>query len=343
MMSKSILTTLAFITIAAAIILPAHAQDHSTEGTDFYVTFTTNYLDNNDVTCQIRYVVSETCRITTQYGDGTYLDNDSTYQPGVYSRIVDKSKAYINGSAGGGSKKLLRITSNRDIGVYALNMLAETTDATTILPVATWGTDYTVIGNIGHPSYRATFITVIAPTAGTQFTIYDKADNVVATVTSTAENPVYNHVVNQTDLTGYTVESDHNVAVFSSVKCGQLVTVGGCDHNFEQLYPTNTAGKDFFLWNLSPMFNPGGIYGNNNVNANTKDKVVVLALEDDTKVTKKVGATTSTVTLARHGTHAFYLDTAVHKNNSIAPVWLTSDKPVIVNHLLLTSSLPSRH
>jgi hypothetical protein len=332
-MYKSIFTILTYITIALAYILPAQAQSNSTEGTEFYVTFTTNYTQSN--VCQIRYVVSETCQITAQYGDGTYLEQNQTYQPGVYTQQVDTTKAYIRDAAAGESNKMIHITSTRNIGVYAIGLQTASTDATTVLPVSIWGKEYTVISNSGATNYGANskevFITVIAPTDGTQFTIYDKADNVVATVTSTAANPVYNYVdANLTDLTGYTVESDRNVAVFSSVRCAMQLTAGAGDHSYEQLYPTNTAGNNFFLWNLSPLYDYSDA-----PKANTRDKVVILALEDNTKVTKKVGAVETTLTLNnRHDTIQFFLDTAVHVNNSAAPVWITSDKPVIVNHLL---------
>ncbi|MDR2809682.1 MAG: hypothetical protein LBB84_03885 [Tannerellaceae bacterium] len=303
-------------------ILSARAQDSATEGTDFYVTFTSNNGSTTNI-CQIRYVVATTCRITAQYGDGTYLDNNVQYTPGVYTRDVDKSKCYTTSTTTGASRLMLHITSTQNIGVYALNMYQNTTDATTVLPVATWGTDYTVIGNTG--SYNS--ITVIAPTAGTIFTIRNAAGTAVVSDQATnTSNPVYSYVVSA-DLTGYTVESNYNVAVFSSCRCGNPVTSGGCDHNYEQIYPTATAGKNFFLWNLS-------VENTYNAAGNTKDKVVIVALENATTVTKKVGATTSTIPLNRHDTNAFWLDTTVHVNNATTPVMLTSDKPIIVNHLL---------
>ncbi|MDR2389752.1 MAG: hypothetical protein LBD89_08215 [Tannerellaceae bacterium] len=299
-------------------LLSARAQNSATEGTDFYVTFTSNN-NNTDNVCQVRYVVANTCYITAQYGDGTYLDNHVQYTPGVYTRDTDKSKTYSDNMSTGASNRMLHITSTQNIGVYALNMFVYTTDATAILPVTTWGTDYTLIGNSGD-----SYVTVIAPTAGTVFTIRNAAGTAVVSdrATNTA-SPVYHYVVSG-DLTGYTVESNENVAVFSSCRCGSQVTTGACDHNYEQLYPTHTAGKNFFLWNLSPKYST----------ANTRDKVVLLALEDGTTVTKKVGATTTTIPLTRHQTNSFWLDTTVHVNNSSVPVALTSDKPIIVNHLL---------
>jgi hypothetical protein len=326
MMHKLFFALICYISIAILFVPSARAQNSSTEGRDFYVTFTANTSTN---ACQIRYVVMTTCRITAQYGDGTYLDNDVLYTPGVYTKGVDVNKCRLGSGEQGGYNKMLHITSTQNIGVYALNMAANTTDATTVLPVATWGTDYTVISNGG---IYETFLTIIAPTSGTTLTIKDKAgDTKLANYVLTT--PVYNYVVPasaQTDVTtGYTIESNHPVAVFSSRTSGAMVTIGGFDHNYEQLYPTATAGKTFFLWNLSI---PSTMLP---TPTNTKDKVVVLALEGGTAVTKKVGNNTSTITLTNpHDTAWFWLDTAVHVNNSAAPVMLTSNKPIIVNHLL---------
>jgi hypothetical protein len=327
-MYKSIFTILSCITIASATILPAQAQSSATEGTDFYVTFP-NESGSYDNLSQISYVVTETCRITAQYGDGTYLDNDTTYTPGVYLRHLDAAKSHITDTESGASDRMLHITATKNIGVYAYGMHHASTDATIVLPVAAWGTDYAVISNTRD--YKFSYIAVIAPIAGTVFTIRDASGAAVVTDQATdVDNPVYNYVVSGPsilDLTGYTVESNHPVAVFSSVPYGKGVHSGGIrSYNYEQLYPTNTAGKNFFLWNLSMK--------NLFISGEASDKVVILALEDATTVIKKEGATTTPIFLNRHDTISFLLDTAVHRNSSTAPVMLTSDQPIIVNRIL---------
>jgi hypothetical protein len=257
--------------------------------------------------------------------------DDREYTPGVYTVDVDRSKCYIANDASGTSNMALHITSTQSIGVYAINMQQNSTDATTILPVTTWGTDYTVIGNYGLGTYY-TNITVIAP-AGAVISIRDKwGTPVVTNQPVNASEPVYNYLKKKDqygylteDLTGYTVESDRNVAVFSSIKCGDQISAGACDHNYEQLYPSGTAGKNFFLWNVSPGYK----------NIDTQDRVIIKPLKDSTTVTVTKGGTTySNFIEVRAGSHQFQLDTAVYTDGSTAPAWITSDKPVIVNHLL---------
>ncbi|WP_280748672.1 IgGFc-binding protein [Parabacteroides sp. PF5-9] len=314
--------TFFLILIATTFSLSLYAQNSATEGKEFYVTFTSNNgRTGTAVDCQIRYIVAESCYITTQYGDGTYLDNNVLYTPGVYTKDVDKDKCYIEVASSGSSNEILKITSTKNIGVYAINLSSATTDATTVLPIEALGTHYTNISNAGVQR-----LTIIPPTPGTVFTIKNSAGTAVASnISLTGTDKEYTYY-SSTDMTGYTVESDYPVAVFVSAQCGSPVTTGGCDHNFEQIFPTNTAGKNFFLWNLSPMYE--------NSSTNTQDQVKILALEDGTVIQKKVGATTTTVNLDKHGVNTFKLDTAVRVDNSLAPVQLIADKPIIVGHYL---------
>jgi hypothetical protein len=91
------------------------------------------------------------------------------------------------------------------------------------------------------------FITIIAPT-GAVITIRNAVKTaVVSNRTINTANPVYQFAAGATDLTGYTVESNYNIAVFSSNLCGAEATTGGCDHNYEQIYPTYTARKPLCL------------------------------------------------------------------------------------------------
>ncbi|MDR1356599.1 MAG: hypothetical protein LBJ58_02895, partial [Tannerellaceae bacterium] len=295
--------------------LPVRAQDSATDGTDFYVTFTNN-ADKAANVCQVRYVVTETCYITAQYGDGSYLGNNVQYAPGVYTLSVDKSKCYYVSKVTGAYNLMLHVTSTRNIGVFALNMDSGSSDATTVLPVSIWGTDYTAISGSSF-AIGPNYITVIAPTDGTTFNIYNAAGTLVATHTSTTANPVYSYTLSA-DITGYTVESDQKIAVYSSVPCGNGV-YGGCDHNYEQLYPTSMAGRSYFAWNISTTM----------VSAYATEKVIFMALEDGTTVTQKAGATVTTIPLDRHDKATYTFSSA-----AIPPVMLTSDKPIIVNHIL---------
>lgn len=301
--------------IISVFTLGLYAQNSATVGKEFHVIFGRNYESSN--TCQIRYVVTETSRISLQYGDGTYLDNNVEYQPGIYTKNLDKTKCYTTVIQGKNSYAI-KITSTKDIGVFALNLQANTTDGTTVLPLSALGTNYTIISHT-HGSYQA-FIGVTATENGTSFKIKDKNGSIVVNDNLTKGQTYFHSAANGVDLSGFTVESNLKIAVFSYNVCGAAAACGACDHNFEQMWPSDTAGKRFFLWNLS--YN------------NCQDLIKILALEDGTVITKKEGNTVSEINLNKYNLSTFKLNANVLVNNSTAPVWLESNKPIIVANIL---------
>ena len=164
------------IFILNIVIVFAYAQNNAMEGKEFYLNFMENQYSP---TLYIRYVVSNTCYITTQYGDGTYLDNNVQYTPGTYTKQVDINKAYTTATVAVSNNKYMKVVSTEKIGVYAINLANVSTDAATILPVEALGNHYTVISNESYPSsVKASYISVIAPTTGTIITIKDIAGTV---------------------------------------------------------------------------------------------------------------------------------------------------------------------
>lgn len=206
-----------------------------------------------------------------------------------------------------------------------------------MLPTTALGQDYTVVSH--RPIYDQwgdgySYISVIATDKPTTVTIRKPNGTPVAGNINIPAGQTYLYCTRAihnteaeraaTDLTGYTVEADENVAVFSGVGCGIEVVHGACDHNYEQLWPTYTAGKHYLVWSMS------GIYD---------DLIKVLALSDNTTITKKEGNTTSTISLAKkHDVKSFFVKASEsatpYANGSPLPVWLSSDKPFVVEHLM---------
>ncbi len=331
---KNRIRILGIIILCLQTVSFGYAQNSATEGTEFYLNFMSNNgqaATNASLSLQIRYVVSKTCYITTQYGDGTYLDNNVQYTPGIYSRVVDKNKCYTQPIAAGlvSNNQYIKITATENIGVYGLNMYQATTDATTILPVEALGTDYTILSNDG----TSESLSIMAPLPGTTITIKDAAGTALVSnqSLSTGTVSIYS-VTNTADFTGYTVESNNKIAVFISKQCGMPHPGGGCDHNWEQMWPGNTAGRHYLVWSMSR--NPS-ISVNN---GQSTDYIKIIGLEDATTVTKKIGTTSTTVTLNKHQIDAFNTPSGVtvspYENNSAGIIELTSDKPFLVDHIL---------
>ncbi|MDR0295685.1 MAG: IgGFc-binding protein, partial [Prevotellaceae bacterium] len=321
--------------LLSLVVTTGYSQHNATEGTEFYVTFVNNNnlsASTPGLTCQIRYVVTEACTITAQYGDGSYLENNAVYAPGVYTLETDKSKSYYMG-ASGTSDKMIKISSTKNISVFALSMSVFSSDATTILPITTLGNKYTILSNIDMPNYGG-HIAVIAPTPGTTFTIR-RPDNtaVLSNQNIAAYNQPYFYFEDGSnqDFTGYTVESNHNVAVFSTKICGNPAPGGGCDHNFEQMFPANTAGKEYLLWSMSPIYqssNPAGY-----------DSYRVVALENSTTITRRIGAATTTILLNENEASSITLTPSKVTNdpyahNSSGVIQFTSNNPFLVEHIL---------
>jgi hypothetical protein len=319
-------------------VMPAFAQTDATHGTEFYLTFFPNPTATGEGIVKIRYVVPEGCYITAQYGDGTYLDNSKWYDVGVYTLDVDRTRCEQGVASGTLSDKRIRVTATKDIGLFAINVKNASSDGTTVLPLTALGKDYTVVSH--QPIYDTqgsgySYISVIAPAAhGVTVTIRKPDGTAVANNVSIGAGRSYLYCARATantpaaraatDFTGYTVEASDNVAVFSGVGCGVEIVHGACDHNYEQLWPTYTAGKHYLIWSMS------GIYD---------DRIKVIALEDNTVITKKEGNTSSVISLAKkHDVQNFFVkasETATpYADNSPLPVWLSSDKPFVVEHLM---------
>ena len=330
---KNIKRILSIILLCVWVGSSAYAQNNATEGKEFYLNFTQNssyVAGTSGTTTQIRYVVSKTCYITVQYGDGTYLDNNVQYAPGTYTKDVDQFKCYtdIPGTGTISNNKYLKITSTENIGVYALNMRSATTDATTVLPIGALGNHYTILSNNNS---NASSISVLAPTAGTIITVRNAAGTAVASDVSIPTGTVYVYSVASADFTGYTVESNNNVCVFSSVRSGSPHPGGGSDHNWEQIWPTNTAGRNYLVWSMSRAPSISS-------NSQSTDYIKVVALEDGTTVMKKIGSTSTNISLNKHQVNAFDTPSGVtaspYENNSAGMIELTSDKPFLVEHIL---------
>ena len=318
---------LVFTLVFTGKVSSVFAQSSATEGKEFYLCFTTNDIDNVISVIQIRYVVSSDCYITAQYGDGTYLDSNVLYLPGTYTKPLDKNKAYIDIFWDRPpNNKYLKVTSTEKIGVYGINMASHSTDASTILPVDALGTNYVILSH----SYAQppNTISVIAPTSGTIITIRDANGKAVDSSVSIPAGMVYFYS-EWAEITGYTVESNNIVAVFSSVFCGLMATCGNCDHNWEQMWSTNTAGKNYIVWCMSP--------GDYTTFTNCADNIKIIALEDSTTITRKVGTAITTHTLNKYKTVAHNTPTTstatTYRNNSSGVVEYTSDKPFIVEHI----------
>ncbi len=263
----------------------------------------------------------------------------------TFSRTFNTNDFHIRGSNRDPSttafrNKWIRITSTGNNGnsenfaVYAVNNKDNSADATVVLPVASLGNEYYVMSyadandnaegsNIKRSQFMvmavedSTRIVVVSPVNLNNGRDANKRDTI--TFNKAGDLVQLQPRAYRDDLTGTYItvipygsnSSCKNVAVFAGHSFGR---VGSCvnvnnatrDHLFEQMYPTNTWGKNY-------IFVPYLLRNNG-------DDFRIMAKENNTRV---VVNTNDTITLSRAGDFRTY-------TNRTAAFQISANKPISV-------------
>jgi len=228
-------------------------------GKEFYIS----YLQNGDysATLELKVVVEKSCTITAQYNNksGVYWNNwnNTLVQPGIYTAGVPYNDVvnYVAPGTGGITSRTLTLTSTEDICVYAINYLTYTSDATCVLPVPTWGTEYRLATGPTYTGFQSTYA-VVANEDGTIVTLHDNS-----TITLN-KNEVYHYQspFEVVDMTGMRIAATKPVGLFSgntlaffNVSCPGMANSGSGDHTYEQVWSVDKWGKEFFAF---PVLTP---------------------------------------------------------------------------------------
>jgi hypothetical protein len=121
-----------------------HGQ-HTTQGKDFWLSFGNNAGNSSDnLTFQVRIVATtKAANVTFHFTDSEDSETILLGAGSVYTRDLSESeKQAVYSEIAGISDKSLHIQSDEDILVYAINLVAYSTDATAILPVVSLGVSY---------------------------------------------------------------------------------------------------------------------------------------------------------------------------------------------------------
>ncbi|RMG94561.1 MAG: hypothetical protein D6705_16000 [Deltaproteobacteria bacterium] len=183
-----------------------------------------------------------------------------------------------------------RLRSTQPVTVYQYNPLAATVtnDASLLLPVNAWQSDYVVASwphwtGIGLPGFYA----VVASEDGTTVTLTPSATggqvqagggvaaNGAGQVTL-QQGDVLQVVTSGGDLTGTRVTSDKPIQVFGGHECTQVpIGTPACDHLEEALFPVDALAKEYFV---APPIHPS------NPNAEKGQIVRIVATEPNTQL-----------------------------------------------------------
>lgn len=200
---------------------------------------------NTDTAANAHIVVS-----TATNGSLTQVD----VGPGALG-VIPLPRADLDGT--GIFSRAFRVTSDRPVGIQQLNpSKADVTssDASLLLPVATLGSDYTIVAAPHGP--LASFATVIAVDAAPTTvyvtpTISIPASGGVPALTANTESAIvlsrFDAVNLETssvgqDLTGTRIRADRPVSVFAGAECVVISPANFCTHLEEQMFPRAAAG-----------------------------------------------------------------------------------------------------
>jgi PKD repeat protein len=290
----------------AESIDPCH---YSTEGKDFWFGFMQNRNSGATHYTEITITSRLGANFTVTYGTaGTLIGNYTVLANQSTRVLIDYNLLESKGSEGI-ENKAIHLVSDNPVNLYALNYRTQSSDVAVIYPTESLGKEYFAM--CYSPRYtpnnesNSEFLVVasednttvkITPSRNTD---QGKPAKVPFTITLN-KGEMYQVQAGNTDatgkedLTGSYVSANKPVAFFSGSKAVTIPVVGfigsSYDHLFEQIPPTSTWGKEFYVVPLK---------------LRTKDTYRVLAAENNTTV--KIEGIGVTRTLARGEFYEFEL------------------------------------
>lgn len=281
-MRKSILLLAAFFLRFGS----ADAQNVRTlAGTEFWVTFTENLYAPKDSVLHL-VATPEFADTVVVYNPQLNYTESFPIRPGRQNNIYLKQKLFWYSPLSFGPQgTAVRVRSKYAIQLSAVNVVDGSLDMTSILPksVLESARDY-LVNNISGSEGKNSQVAIVAiDTGNTDIEIIAGTDlsglggkgTVVSRRLKYGQVFVIQALGNQ-DLTGTSIKvknSCKRVAVFAGVKCASFNSNSNCiscDAQYEQLWPTQYAQKDFFA--VMPT-------------GNTKHSIRILALSNGTDVT----------------------------------------------------------
>lgn len=286
---------------------PCH---YSTEGTDFWFGLMQNRSIHPDHYLEITVTSRVGANFTVTYGPGetpignyTVLANQSVIVPIDYKLLEAQGSESIE-------NKGIHLFSDNPVNVYALNYRTQSADVAVIYPTESLGKEYFAM--CYSPRYtsgnesNSEFLVVASEDNTTvnitpsRYTDQGKTANLPFTVTLN-KGQSYQVQAGNTDpigiedLTGSYVTANKPIAFFSGAKAVTIPVTGfiaaSYDHLYEQMPPTSTWGKEFYVVPLK---------------LRSRDTYRVLAAENNTTV--RIEGTGTVITLARGDFYEFYLN-----------------------------------
>ncbi len=224
------------------------AQD--SKGNDFWLSF----QQNLGTTVQSLMLTSDVNTSGTIDIPGLSWSQNFTITAGTITTVVVPATVQMSSSDVVTSQGI-HVTSLDEITVYGLNTRATTTDAFLGFPVDALGSEYIVLAYKNVNIVNAVQFGIVAAESGTTTVTITPSVNTGARpagvpyniVLTQGQTYLLRNTVNGGDLTGTTISSTKNIAVFGGHQCANIPNGAtyACDHLVEQLPPNSTWGTEF--------------------------------------------------------------------------------------------------
>ncbi|MBX7150432.1 IgGFc-binding protein [bacterium] len=310
-----IINVLLLKTIFGQIQLPDN------RGKDFWLAFPSNWSDDAKMSF---FISSSELALVTIEIPGTMYSAKYTVTPGEIQTVELPKGAYLEFSDLAMNKGI-HVISDKEITIYGLNQLGQSTDAFLALPTDVLGTHYIVQSykNAGYVNNGRTKLNASSLSRrGTEFAVVATEDTTMVSITPSVtcgnrlkgqtyaialdKGQVYQLLAQKPgdDLSGTFITSNKPVAVFSGHKCANIpVGYDHCDHLVEQLPSVDTWGKKFVVMPLATR--------------KKGDTFRFLASEDQTAV--RINSTT-----------VYVMRGQFHEQILTNPATIVADKPILV-------------
>ncbi|MBU3679185.1 MAG: hypothetical protein FGM32_06215 [Candidatus Kapabacteria bacterium] len=324
-MKRILLVAVSLVIAAMTAFAQGEVEKTSSEGKEFWLCFMKNFREagitdqsgrQGGLRLQLFITSSYDATVRIEV-EGIQFDNTVSVKANT---VVNVSiPAMAQASAQETAERLaVHITADQPVSVYGLSSRFQTTDTYLGLPVNILGTEYRAVcyTKIQQSPEMLSGISIVATEDGTEVTIVPRA------ITSTgrpagipfkvrlSKGDVYTvvakwEVVGNCDLTGTSISSNKKVSVFSGHACAYIPPkVEACNHLIEQMPPTNSWGKHYYIGMLKER---------------SRYTYRVIASADSTKVFED----SKLIAILKAG--EFYENLNAMKNTQI-----TASKPVMV-------------
>jgi len=280
-------------------------QTLTNQGISFHTAFTSNINEPNKLSLFISATEDTTGEIKLYDTNETI---NFSVSAGTSEEVIIPKRMMLSGTTI--EKKVIEITSEKDIVVVGLNQLDFTTDAFLILPDRVLSTEYYALtyGNNITNNYGQEEFAIVATQDNTVVNIeLPNGLGIIDINLSKGETYQYQKTTTGNWLTGTHISSNKKIALLGGNSCTNIPqdqAVIACDYVVEQILPINTWENEFITVPLKTRSNG--------------DTFRVLASQDNTEV-KLNGTVVSTLNAGE------YYETILENSNHII-----ANNPILV-------------